>query len=196
MVIYTSGILVYPHNPDGVSDETTPTKIEGTLAERPKEEQKVVTSKAAVGVVIRPAFVYGRNTRHFIHYFKQALEGKVVVSGNPAISWSEVHIDDLVNGYVKIVDAPWNNVDGQIFNFADSSRNTNLSIATSYARAAGFQGEILVDTTSAFPYSQKTVIVDSSKARRHLGWVPLHLPMLEETELYFRFWKARVEFKK
>lgn len=49
---------------------------------------------------------------------------------------------------MKIVDAPWNNVDGQIFNFSDSSRNSNLTIATSYARATGFTGEILVDVSS------------------------------------------------
>lgn len=52
-VIYTSGILVYPDNPKGVSDETTPTNVTGVLAERPKQEQQVVTSKAAVGVVVR-----------------------------------------------------------------------------------------------------------------------------------------------
>lgn len=37
----------------------------------------------------RPAYVFGRNTRHFIHYFKQALDGKVVVSGSPDVAWSE-----------------------------------------------------------------------------------------------------------
>ena len=56
-----------------------------------------------IGTVIRPAYVFGKRSKHFYPYFKQALEGKVVVQGNPNIIWSEVHIDDLIAGYIKII---------------------------------------------------------------------------------------------
>ena len=52
---------------------------------------------------MRPAYVFGKKSKHFYQYFKQSLEGKVVVAGNPDIIWSEVHIDDLIRGYLKII---------------------------------------------------------------------------------------------
>jgi nucleoside-diphosphate-sugar epimerase len=59
--------------------------------------------------------------------------------GHPAdVAWSEVHIDDLVDGYVRIVEADTAAVKGVLFHFADESANTNLQIATAYARAAGY----------------------------------------------------------
>jgi hypothetical protein len=33
--------------------------------------------------------VFGKRTRHFVQYFKQAKEDKVVVAGSADVGWSE-----------------------------------------------------------------------------------------------------------
>jgi len=194
LLIFTSGVLVYPNNPSGVSDESVKTDPPGLLKARPDMERIVRDSTKVNGVVIRPAFVFGKKTAHFVSYFKQALEGKVEVNGSPDIMWSEVHIDDLVDGYVRIVEAPPSVVSGQIFNFSDSSRNTNLQLATAFAKEAGYKGEITINPNVAFGgFNQKTVIVDSSQARRLLGWVPRHKLLLDEIHLHFEQYMATRE---
>ncbi len=80
------------------------------------------------GIVIRPAFVFGRRSAHFVPYFAAAHStGKIKVA-MPHVTWSELHIDDLVELYVRVCEAPHALVRGQIFNAADSSRNTNLQV--------------------------------------------------------------------
>jgi len=190
MLIYTSGILVYPDNPNGLSDETTPTNAKGVFTSRPQTEQKVINSPDVVGVVIRPAFVFGKKSTHFYEYFRYAEGGRVVISGRPEVGYSEVHIDDLVEGYRKVVESPYSTVDGQIFTFADDSRNTKMMVATAFARATGFGGPIEFDLTKIYEQSNKIVFVDYRKATRLLGWSPRHRPMLDEVHLYYRHWKA------
>lgn len=51
-----------------------------------------------------------------------------------------------------------------------------------------FAGEVEVNEKGGFPHSQKTVVVDYRKATRLLGWSPMHLPLLDEVDLYFQTW--------
>jgi len=192
-LIYTSGVLVYADNLTKVYDEddATDPNMFPMLKGRPIREQQVISSKDVHGVVIRPGFVFGKNENFFANHFKQALEGKVVVSGRGEITWSQIHLDDLTDAYVRVVEASSNIVSGQIFNITDDSRVNNLQIATTLARVAGYKGEITVDVGSGMPFSNKSVIASSRKATRVLGWTPKHLHMLDEAEVYFKLWKAR-----
>jgi len=189
--IYTSGILVLPDNPNRVMDENEPTLAKGTLKNRPLFEKQVLSNKNVIGVVVRPAYVFGKKSRHFVHHFAQAEQGKVIVKGNPNIIWSQVNIDDLVDGYVRIAQSPSSVIEGQVFHFADDARYSNLVIAQGFAKAAGFRQEIEIDLNGGLEMSQKTVIVDHRKATRLLGWVPRHLLLLDEVDLYYRTWKAK-----
>jgi len=150
----------------------------------------VLHSKTVAGVVVRPSFVFGKNSYHFVNYFAQAHQGKVVVNGKPEVGWSEVHIDDLVDGYRRIVEAPVSVVDGQIFNFSDDSRNSNFTIATAFSKAAAYNGTITTTEASGAVFN-KTVFVDYRKANRLLGWVPNHRPLLDEVQTYYDSWKAK-----
>jgi len=183
---------VYPDSPNKVLEETDPVGAPVAFTgPRIELEKEVINSKEVVGVVVRPSFVYGKNSGHFYFYFGQAHQGKVIVSGHPEVGWSEVHIDDLVDGYRRIVESPSSVVDGQIFNFSDDSRNTNMAIATSFSKAAGYTGEIFLEE-SPRPALNKTVFVDSRKANRLLGWVPKHRLMLDEVDLYYQAWKVKM----
>jgi len=196
--IFTSGILVYPDTGNGLATEETNTvdpSALGSLGARPSIEQIVLNHKTMKTCVVRPSYVFGKKSRHFVHYFDQAAQGHVSVFGNPDIGYSEVHIDDLVDGYKRIVEIEPEKIASQIFNFSDSSRNSNGAIAKAFTQFAGYKGEIksipISDKNSFLAVSQKNVYVSSEKAKKVLGWEPKHLPMLDEIELYFQVWKTK-----
>jgi len=192
LFVYTSGVLVLPHS-EKIQDEDSPTdKVsDGFFATRIGNEQRVLKSTVVNGVVVRPAFVFGKKSKHFVNFFADALSGKIVLTNGGDIKWSEVHIDDLVDGYKRIVEAPPSVVSGQIFHFADDSRYSLLQIAETFGRVAGYKGDIVIaPTTNRMLRREKSVLVDYRKAQRILGWTPRHRPMLDEAELYFSHWKA------
>jgi len=192
MLIFTSGVLVYPHTPDRALEEEDDTQSKGWLvSERTVFEQEVIKSDVVYGVVLRPSFVFGKKSSHFTQFFEQAKKGKVVVAGSKDIGWSEIHIDDLADGYVKIAEASPTVVSGQIFNFADASRYNNGQIAQKFARVAGFTGVIESDEKLAREFSNKTVYVESHKAQRLLGWRPKHRLLLDQVETLYRTWLAK-----
>ncbi len=97
-------ILRYPDAPGKLQTEEDSTDPSFFYKIRPLMEQTVINSTHVHGVVVRPAYVFvfvnwftfgrwGKKSRHFIDYFRQALEGKVCIKGNPETMWSEVHID-------------------------------------------------------------------------------------------------------
>jgi len=188
-VIYTSGCLVYPNKPGVFQAETDPVGAVGMLADRVAHEQLVISDPDVTGVVLRPSFVFGKKSGHFVPYFSQAHDtGKVSVS-LPDVAWSEIHIDDLVDLYLRVIEAPHSVVKAQIFNAADSSRNTNREIAKAFAAHVGVS--VVDDTKAPWEMTNKTALIDCSKARRLLGWVPKQPPLLDQIDLLYNGWKAR-----
>jgi len=201
LVVYTSGVLVCPpSDKEGSSVMTVTDEDDGTdpnvhpyIKERPAREQRVINNKDIHGVVIRPAFVYGKKGQYPGAYFKMAEGGKVVHKAKASLMHAQIHIDDLANAYVKVAEASPNVVGGQIFNIGDDSRVTDLEILTAAARVAGFKGEIEVDEKNPVfgGLLNKTMAVSSRKATRILGWTPLHLNILDEIEILYKSWKAQ-----
>jgi len=193
LFIYTSGILVYPPCVNGKPwNENDPPMTSGFLvADRVVNERAILKRTDIYGVVVRPAFVFGKKSRHFVNFFHDALiENKITVQ-NPYISWSQIHIDDLVEFYVRLIDTPHSVVASQVFNIADQSRNTNLQIAKKFAQIAAFKGEIELDEKNVSEFRSKTVVVDNTKAMMYVGWKPRHKLMLDEADIHFNSWKAR-----
>jgi len=155
---------------------------------RHQNEREVIYSDIVNGVVLRPAFVYGGRSSHFVGFFKGAQSGSITVEG-PDTIWSEIHIHDLADAYLKIGEAAPGVVGGQIFNIADDSRNTNRAIAIRFAQVAGYKGEIK-EAPLANPFLGKTSIVDYRKATRLVGWIPKHKPLLDDAETLYKSWKA------
>jgi nucleoside-diphosphate-sugar epimerase len=189
LFIYTSGILVYPDSPNRVVDEDDATQEAGwVVGERVKNERAVLDSTDCFGVVLRPAFVFGKKSAHFVHYFDQAAKGKVVVIGSRTVGWSHIHLDDLIDGYVRLAEGNPVLLAGHVFNFSDGSRYTNVQIAQRFAQVAGFKGEIEVDEKKGREFSNKTVFVDNQKAQRMLGWRPKHKLLLDDAATLYRAW--------
>jgi len=155
-------------------------------------ELRVMKSHKVHGVVTRPSFVYGKtNSGHFNSYFKQAELGSINVK-LADLTWSLIHVDDLADGYVKIVEAPSNTVGGLAFNFAHEAHYKNRVIAEKFGKFVNPNVTIKDDpsTEGLFPPFCQSSVIDSTFARDILHWTPRHAPMLEEVEVQYATYKA------
>jgi len=184
--IYTSGILVYG-NQTGIIDETTPFTSPSWRAEI---EEKVISTTALNTIVIRPGFVYGGSGGYFaVNWFGP--KTKIELAGSPTKRWSWIHIDDLSEAYVQVVNRAAQ-LNKEIFNIVDYSSPTYEEVLVGLNKAAGFTGTI--DHVAAKPgietYMNVTVVANAAKARRLLGWFPKHLGVLAEPEIYYHSYLA------
>jgi len=191
LFVYTSGCLVYGQT-GKIFREEDACNPHPMLVPRHNNELRVMKSNNVFGVVTRPSFVFGKtNVGHFNNYFKQAELGNVSVK-LPNITWSQVHVDDLAEGYVKIVESPHASVGGLVFNFSNQSEYTNRMIAERFAKFVNPKVVVQDDpsTDSIWPPFLSSSRVDSSRARNMLDWVPRHAPLLDEVEVHYATYKA------
>src|SRR5205807_9278738 len=128
-------------------------------------------------VVVRPGIVYGGAHGGIpAMLFGTALKhGAPQIVGEGANHWPMVHVDDLAELYVRLVErAPA----GSVFHATDASTRTVREIAEAASRAAGKDGKVTVlplekakksmgDFAEALALDQK---VSSEKARNELDW--------------------------
>jgi len=193
--IYTSGILVYNYRE--LVDESYPANA---LQWRSELEQHVITSHEVEGVVIRPGFVYGANGGHISDlWFSGGKDDDVEFYGSTEKSWGWVHVNDLANAYVRVVEASSSLVSGEIFDVTDTTRVTCLQARTAFARAAGRTGKIVTKEAAKDFFSQvleNTAVPRSQKIQKILGWSPKLGPVLDDIDLYYQSWKAHQDKKK
>ncbi|WP_329555047.1 NAD-dependent epimerase/dehydratase family protein [Streptomyces sp. NBC_00696] len=117
--------------------------------------------------------------------------------GDPAKRWSWVHVDDLADAYVRILDNPAA-VEGETFVIADDQRLTALDMQRTAIRAAGHTGEIALESTEAGCMLQLAAdqdeLVTSAKAHRLLDWTPRHISFTDAPTRHYRAWKAAQPF--
>jgi nucleoside-diphosphate-sugar epimerase len=197
-LVYTSGCWIYGDTADSVADENAelkPAKISGW---RPAHE-KLALEAAKDGIrstVVRPGCVYGGGKGMVGELFASAVKnGAAQVIGDGRNRWAMVHLDDLAELYVRLVErAPA----GSIFNAVDPSRLTVKDIAAAASRAAGKGGEV-----SFWPVDQARAKVgvyadavcldqrlSAEKAQNELDWRPRHVDFTAEAEALFQQWKA------
>jgi len=180
-------------SPETYFNEDSDLNIPPWIGWRRKVELLVLGSSDFVGTVARPAFLYGGSGSYTGPYFSMAEEKKLVVSGSPDKKWSFIHAADLAEGYLLIAEAPRSNVKGEIFNFGDGTRSTIKEVVLAAAKAVGYNGEITyVPAGNDFMgvNAEQSCLLDCSKARKLLGWVPKHFGFVEDIERYYATWKA------
>jgi nucleoside-diphosphate-sugar epimerase len=192
-LIYTSGCWVQGPT-DGVADESTPTKPARIVAWRPAHE-KAALEMAHDGirsVVVRPGIVYG-GARGGIPamLFGTALKhGAAQTVGPGENHWPLVHVDDLAELYVRLVErAPA----GSVYYAADASRHTQREIAEAASRAAGKDGKVQAQQPDGSPYHEALMLdqqISSEKARNDLDWRPRHESFVAEAPQLFAVWHA------
>jgi len=191
-LIYTSGVMVYPDSKHVQHEDsgTVGTKTKDFLGYRVHNEYKVLKSKDVYGTSVRPGFVISPEQVHFGAFFEQAQgRDKTVTVESPDIMWSTIHLDDLVDAYIRIAEAPPAIVQEQVFTITDDARFTRLQIAKAFASAVGDDVKVVSGKELDGP-SAKSCVADHKKATRLLGWYPRHLPVLDEVNVYYQAWLA------
>ncbi|CAF1618519.1 unnamed protein product [Didymodactylos carnosus] len=191
-LLYTSGIMCYAEQTPTTKllTEEDRTLTDGwVIRDRVRNEQKVLENPFIYGCVIRPAWVYGKTSRHFIQYFLKTLENpSTILVTHPQISWSEIHIDDLVRFYQLVCESDPDLIRSQIFNVSDHSQYTNMEIARVYTQAMNWHGELIEDheekeQSEQWKFCNRTILVDSSKATKILGFKCKHKLMLDDVKI-------------
>jgi len=197
--IYTSGIWVLGDTAGTSFDESHPTNPAKLVAWRPAHEQLALemAKEGIRAVVVRPGIVYG-GPRGGIPatLFGAALKhGAPQIVGEGANHWPLVHIDDLAELYVRLVErAPA----GSIFHATDASTRTLREIAEAASRAAGKEGKVTAlplekARSTMGPFADALALdqkVSSEKARSELDWRPRHEDFVAEAPQLFAEWHA------
>lgn len=197
-LVYTSGVWIYGDTGGSMADETTPVNPPAAAAHRPAVEQMVLTARATRGVVIRPGDVYGGRGGLTGMWFTGATEGTLRVVGDGRNRWPMVHVEDLADAYVRMIES---SIRGEIFNVTDRSRWSVGEMAAAAARAAGYDGAIefvpVREAAKQFGSMADCLAmdqhVDARKTVRLLGWQPKHGGFVDGVERYYEAWKAGEE---
>jgi len=193
-LVYTTGISSYGRTGRPLMDETTPGNPDSPIGFRFGLEKELAATGLA-HTVVRPGFLYGgpATTSMTGQWFAAAEAGEPVFHGDPAKRWSWVHVDDLADAYVRILEKPAA-VDGEVFVVADDQRLTALDVQRTAVRAAGYAGEITLAGAEAGGMLQMAAdqdeLVSSAKAHRLLGWRPRHVSFTDAPGRHYRAWKA------
>jgi nucleoside-diphosphate-sugar epimerase len=194
--VYTTGCSIYGKVPERVMDETTPGNPAHALYFRMEQEKVVLAlpSDAYSTVVVRPGFMYGMDTVSTIYggWFQAGANGNPVYYGDTEKGWSWVHIKDLADAYVKIVEKD-SSISGEIFCLADEKQPLCLDVFKACIRVAGYTGEIITAPSAANDWNavfDQNEFITSRKAHKILGWMPKHIGILENIDTYYASWKA------
>ena len=189
--IYTSGCWVLGAT-DGVADESAPVKPARLVAWRPAHEQLALEmAKDGIrAVVVRPGIVYGGSGGLTGMLFGSAVKGAAQTTGDGANHWPMVHVDDLAELYVRLVErAPA----GSIYHAADASQHTQREVAEAASRAAGKDGKVTAQPLDGSPFQEALALdqrLSSEKARNDLDWRPRHESFTAEADQLFKAWQA------
>ena len=195
--VYTTGCSIYGKRPERVMDETTPANPEHKLAFRMELEQKLFALPIpnCRKVVLRPGFMYGLDGKSSITgmWFQMGEQGQAIYRGDRHKGWSWVHVQDLAEAYVRVVESS-KAIDGEVFCIADEQRFRCVEVMQACLQAAGYSGDIEYaepqeDDVTSIWFNQNEFIT-SQKARCLLGWVPRHLGVIDEIETYYAAWQA------
>jgi len=190
--IYTSGCWVNGST-KSVADETSPLKPAAMVAWRPAHEQLALDmAKDGIrAVVVRPGIVYGGKGGVSGMLFGSAVKGGAAqMVGDGANHWPMVHVDDLAELYVRLVErAPA----GSIYNATDASQHTQKEIAEAASKAAGKEGKVQAQPPDGSPFQEALALdqrLSSEKARNDLDWRPRHESFTNEADALFKAWQA------
>lgn len=147
-------------------------------------------------VILRNSNTFGRkyDTSFFTEYvITTMLAGKTVYIGAPDSIRDYIYVDDHVNAYLLAMATP--EAKGKVFNIAGGVGYTNRQWALKIAKAWNFDAKKVIfgKYPPGYPYrpfasDQPYLVLDSSRAKRVLGWEPKVSPEdgLKKTVEYWR----------
>jgi nucleoside-diphosphate-sugar epimerase len=181
-LVYTSGIGVLGPTGSAPADEDCSEPTPTAMRWRRNLERLVLDGD---GVVIRPAFVYGRAGGDILRSLIEAAveRGEARYPGPGDRPWPSVHVDDLADAYLRATTGPG----GMVFNVAGGEASPR-AVVEAIGRLVGVPARaVSVDEAAqTVPYaswlSGPGIRVDSRRARRVLGWSPTGTDLLDDIE--------------
>jgi nucleoside-diphosphate-sugar epimerase len=184
--VYTSGCWVYGSRGDAVVAEDAPLNPLAIVAWRPAHEDLVMQERGRLRpIVIRPAIVYGDGGGIPGGMVQEAQKGPLRVVGDGTNRWPTIRHDALAELYGAVVD---HRTASGVYNASRGASVPYVEIARAASRAGGGDGAIeflaLEDARKTMgPYADalaSDLQLDSSRAKRDLGWEPHRPTLLEE----------------
>lgn len=198
--LYTSGVWVYGNTRGHIVDESTPLHPLNLVQWRPSHENRVLEAASPTlrPVVIRPGCVYGGPGSLTAMWFAEAEQsGNISVIDGGSNRWAMIHRDDLAESYVLAAEKE---LTGTTLNVTDGTHCTVKEMVEAAAQAAKIPGSVislsLAEATQRWGALAEGLAVDQKVANertcRLLNWHPRHLSFIDEIDLYWAAWKARL----
>ncbi|MBN9277527.1 MAG: NAD-dependent epimerase/dehydratase family protein [Hyphomicrobium sp.] len=180
---------------DDVFDETTPFTPSPARAARVALDKEILSyaSKGVRTAIVCPSLIYGQglgakaDSVQVPWLIRTARKHGVAKHYGPGENvWSNVHIDDLVDLYLRVLDA----APAGAFYFAENGENSMREVCAAISRLLGFDG-----TTKAMSLEEAAAEwgdgpaqdtmgsnsrVRAARARKELGWAPRARSLLDE----------------
>ncbi len=199
-LIYTSGIWVYGNTRGQLADEMTPLNPLNLVRWRPDHETQILEAASPTlrAMVIRPGCVYGGAGSLTAMWLAEASKtGNISYIGDGSNRWSMIHRDDLAESYVLAAEKE---LSGSAINVNDGTHYTVREMVEATAKAAKIPGKILSlserEATQLYGPLAEGLSVDqrisNERAIRLLDWHPRHLSFIDEIDLYYHAWEARL----
>jgi nucleoside-diphosphate-sugar epimerase len=194
-IVYTSGVWVYGNTGKDAVDESAALNPAKHVAWRPGVEQMVLNASGVRSIVIRPGCVYGKQGSLTANWFQGAEKGEIKIIGDGKNHWTMIHVDDLADAYVRIIESDHSGV----FNVTDPSHLSVARMVTAALHAAGKEGSLRFVPVEEAAKTMSTFAecltldqhVDSSKVQKLLGWKPRHSNFVDGAEAYYLAWKSQ-----
>lgn len=176
LVIFTGGTGAYGDTGDRVVDEDTPIDTPAFMQGLANAEHTVLSESGIRGIATRPGIVYGYGGGPFAMFAAMARSaGSVNTFGDGSNTLSTVHLDDLVDGYVLLIER---GEAGARYNFVNEPWPTQLEVMQAIASGMGagpvtplpdaIAQQLLAGGAGIFARTSK---VSAARARQ-LGWNP------------------------
>jgi nucleoside-diphosphate-sugar epimerase len=167
--LYTSGCWLIGNTGEQIADEATPPNPLPLVAWRAAHEEAVLAS--GKHAVIRPGCVYGGKQSLLADWFAAVDQDQPIrIVGDGQNRWTMVHVDELADLYVRIVEQRA----AGIFHGIDDTRDTlTLCAATLTDRVEYVDPETVRPKLG--PFTDALLVdqmVSSERTREAVGWTP------------------------
>jgi nucleoside-diphosphate-sugar epimerase len=130
----------------------------------------------------------------------QMLKGEKIYVGSPDSVRDYMYVDDHVNAYVLAMKSA--KAKGQVYNVGTMVGVSNRDLAWMIAKKIGFDKKniVLGSYPPGYPYrplisDQASIVLDSSKIRNELGWIP-KVSLSEGLDRVIDYFRQRIKKNK
>ena len=207
--VYTSGVWVLGVTGERPADETAPVDhAAAAVAWRPAHERDVLDAAGGTlsTAVVRPGYVYGGRGGFFGTLMAQAVrEGAPTVVGDGKNRWPAVHVDDLADLYVRILERAWTDAfqmlppRERLFHAIDGSADPLGEMARAASQAAGKDGTVrylpIAEARARMgPVADAAAmdqVVTTTRSEPVLGWRPRWRGFVANARELFEEWSRK-----